>query len=236
MLAASVVGPAALDGDVLHVTGETPTLDFGGGAVTLVHDAAEDQLSCSGRIQATDLFVEVDGTMMSVAALLRKVARMEEKLEAMKRFAGWVPPSAPPPYLPPVSPPPMTCTYNVTTRQHGPGDNTGRYTMVQFSSTDTSLVAASFLLNCVGMSESFASISPDVAASTSAKASSCQARYRLDVWVLRLASNNEVLGRLHCCNNLNEVVQITKACNTSSVVPATHWDVHPRGTNVLLLG
>ena len=96
-LAASVVGQVALDGDVLHVTGEMPTLDFGGGAVTLVHDAAEDQLSCSGRIQATDLFVEVDGTMMSVVALLRRVAMMEEQLEAMKRFVGWVPPSAPPP-------------------------------------------------------------------------------------------------------------------------------------------
>ena len=29
LLAASVLGPAALDGDVLHVTGETPTLDLG---------------------------------------------------------------------------------------------------------------------------------------------------------------------------------------------------------------
>ena len=54
---------------------------------TAVHRIFEDHAG-DDVISEERLFVEVDGTMMSVAALLRKVARMEEQLEARLQKAG----------------------------------------------------------------------------------------------------------------------------------------------------
>ena len=66
VLVASVL--AVQDGAVLELTGEAPKVEFGG-ALTLIHNATEDQLTCSGKIQASDVLIE--GTSTTVADLIQ---------------------------------------------------------------------------------------------------------------------------------------------------------------------
>ena len=101
--------PAAADDNVLKLNGEAPKVDFGGGALTLIHSPSEDKLTCSGTIQAEDVIIE--GASMTVKEALRKYERMTREVEEMERLVGLMPPPASPlpdmppsPSLPPSSP------------------------------------------------------------------------------------------------------------------------------------
>lgn len=72
VLAVSVLGQADQIGGVLELTGEAAKVEFGGGALTLIHDSTEDELVCSGSIRASD--VRIAGTSSSVLDLLATVS------------------------------------------------------------------------------------------------------------------------------------------------------------------
>jgi len=123
---------ATQNGAVLELTGDAPKVEFGG-ALTLIHNATEDKLTCSGKIQAADVLIE--GTSTTVADLIGEMAVLRQAMEVvrqematMKAFVGMMPPppspapaqpspSAPPtnppagpPPKPPPPPPPLCCS------------------------------------------------------------------------------------------------------------------------------
>lgn len=88
VLAISVLGQALQNGAVLELTGEAAKVEFGG-ALTLIHNSTEDQLVCSGKIQASDVIIE--GTTTSVADLIGEVATLRQEMAAVKAFVGMMP-------------------------------------------------------------------------------------------------------------------------------------------------
>ena len=89
---------AVQNGAVLEMTGDAAKIEFGG-ALTLIHNNTEDQLTCSGKIQASDVLIE--GTSTTVADLIGEVATLRQEMAAVKAFVGMMPPPASPPLLPP---------------------------------------------------------------------------------------------------------------------------------------
>ena len=87
------------------MTGDAAKIEFGG-ALTLIHNNTEDQLTCSGKIQASDVLIE--GTSTTVADLIGEVAALRQDMAAVKQFVGMMPP--PPPLPPPPSAPPGPTT------------------------------------------------------------------------------------------------------------------------------
>lgn len=95
---------AVQNGALLELTGEAPMIKFDG-ALTLVHNATEDKLACSGEFEAAD--VRIAGTTTTVAELILKVGSLESDVAALKQFVGMMPPPASPsPEMPPPSSPP----------------------------------------------------------------------------------------------------------------------------------
>jgi len=93
---------AVQNGAVLELTGDAAKIEFGG-ALTLIHNNTEDQLTCSGKIQASDVLIE--GTSTTVAQMMGRLATLEQEMAAVKAFVGMMPPPAsPPPSLPPSAP------------------------------------------------------------------------------------------------------------------------------------
>jgi len=90
----------AQNGAVLELTGDSPKVDFGG-ALTLIHNATEDKLTCSGTLEASD--VRIAGTSTTVAQLIAEHATMKDDIAALKQFVGMMPPPASPPPLAPLS-------------------------------------------------------------------------------------------------------------------------------------
>ena len=84
LLVASVL--AVQNGAVLEMTGDAPTVHFGelGGSdvLTLIHNATEDELVCSGKIRASDVLIE--GTSTTVADLISKVGSLEHDVAVLK--------------------------------------------------------------------------------------------------------------------------------------------------------
>ena len=68
---------AVQNGAVLEMTGEAAKIEFGG-ALTLSHNTSEDQLTCSGKIKATDVLIE--GTSTTVADLIGEVATLKDQM------------------------------------------------------------------------------------------------------------------------------------------------------------
>ena len=87
---------AVQNGAVLEMTGDAAKIEFGG-ALTLIHNATEDKLTCSGKIQASDVLIE--GTSTTVADVIGEVAALRQEMAAVKAFVGMMPPSAPLPSL-----------------------------------------------------------------------------------------------------------------------------------------
>ena len=87
-------------------------------ALTLVHSPAEDKLTCSGTLEATD--VRIAGTSTTMADLIREVAAFRQEMADMKQFVGMMPPPVSPPLFPPPSSPsppaspPREAYYEVT--------------------------------------------------------------------------------------------------------------------------
>lgn len=86
VLAALALGfVKAEKGAVLELTGDAPTVHFGelGGSnvLTLVHSPAEEKLTCSGILEASD--VRINGTSTTVADLISRVATFQEQIQAM---------------------------------------------------------------------------------------------------------------------------------------------------------
>ena len=94
----------AQNGAVLEMTGDAAKIEFGG-ALTLIHNTTEDQLTCSGKIQASDVLIE--GTSTTVADLIGEVATLRQEMAAVKAFVGMMPPPASPPASPPSPPLPL---------------------------------------------------------------------------------------------------------------------------------
>ena len=71
---------------ILELTGDAPTVHFGklGGSdvLTLVHSPAEEKLTCSGTLEATD--VRIAGTSTTVADLIGEVATLRQEMAAVK--------------------------------------------------------------------------------------------------------------------------------------------------------
>ena len=90
---------ATQNGALLELAGEAPTVHFGkvdaAGALTLIHNATEDELVCSGKIKATDVLIV--GTSTTVADLIGEVATLRQEMAAVKQFVGMMPPPASPP-------------------------------------------------------------------------------------------------------------------------------------------
>jgi len=95
------------DGSSLQLTGDTPKVEFGG-ALTLIHNATEDELVCSGKIRASDVIIE--GTSTTVADLIGEVATLRQEMAAVRAFVGMMPPPA----MPPAAPPAVLGVANVT--------------------------------------------------------------------------------------------------------------------------
>jgi len=110
LLVASVLGQqVAPNGAVLEMTGDAAKIEFGG-ALTLIHNNTEDQLTCSGKIQASDVLIE--GTSTTVADLIGEVAALRQEMTAVKNFVGMMPPPpSPPPAQPPAPASPAIFTY-----------------------------------------------------------------------------------------------------------------------------
>jgi len=87
VLVASVL--AAQNGAVLELTGEAPKVEFGG-ALTLIHNATEDELVCSGKIRASDVVIE--GTSTTVADLIGEVATLRQDMAHVLRSVTFIPP------------------------------------------------------------------------------------------------------------------------------------------------
>ena len=85
---------------VLQLNGHTSKIEFGG-ALTLIHNATEDELSCSGKIKAIDLLIE--GTSTTVAQMMAEHATMKDDIAALKQAVGMMPPPMAPPAPPPTS-------------------------------------------------------------------------------------------------------------------------------------
>ena len=68
---------AVQNGAVLEMTGDAAKIEFGG-ALTLIHNTAEDQLTCSGKTQASDVLIE--GTSTTVADLIGEVAALRKNV------------------------------------------------------------------------------------------------------------------------------------------------------------
>ena len=81
----------------LHVAGAQSVIQFGtqDDSVTLIRNATEDELVCSGKIKATDVLIE--GTSTTVADLIGEVATLRQEMAAVKAFVGMMPPPASPP-------------------------------------------------------------------------------------------------------------------------------------------
>jgi len=94
-----VLWQVASNGAVLEMSGDAAKIEFGG-ALTLIHNTTEDQLTCSGKIQASDVLIE--GTSTTVAEMMAEHAAMKDDIAALKQFVGMMPP----PSMPPAAPPP----------------------------------------------------------------------------------------------------------------------------------
>ena len=102
---------AVQNGAVLEMTGDAAKIEFGGG-LTLSHNTSEDQLTCSGKIKATDVLIE--GTSTTVADLIGEVAVLRQEMAAVKAFVGMMPP--------PASPLPSVPTYQYAGATFANGD------------------------------------------------------------------------------------------------------------------
>ena len=80
LLVASVL--AVQNSGVLELTGDAPKVQFG--ALTLIHNATEDKLTCSGTLEASD--VRITGTSTTVADLITRLAALESQTSAMLRM------------------------------------------------------------------------------------------------------------------------------------------------------
>lgn len=103
----SVLSQEATSGAVLELTGDEPTVRFGGD-LTLVHDASNNKLSCSGALEAADL--RIAGSSVSVAQMMTRLASLESlqsqmvtRLSSLEARVATL--EASPPSLPPSSPP-----------------------------------------------------------------------------------------------------------------------------------
>lgn len=67
---------AVQNGAVLDLTGDAAQIEFGG-ALTLIHNATDDTLECSGAIKAADYTASCNGT-------LAKMCAMQSELHALK--------------------------------------------------------------------------------------------------------------------------------------------------------
>jgi hypothetical protein len=70
----------------LKISGVQSVLQFGSenDSVTLVRDATEDELVCSGKIKASDMLIE--GTSTTVAALIGEVANLRQEMGQMQSW------------------------------------------------------------------------------------------------------------------------------------------------------
>ena len=172
---------AAQNGAVLELTGNAPAVHFGelGGSdtLTLIHNSTDDKLTCSGKIQASDVLIE--GTSTTVAQMMSRMATLEQELEAVKQFVGIMPPPAMPPLRPPnfpslgpptsppsplspspANPPPDTATITASSRYSthtttGPADALSSWHWHTQSSSpycDRVLFSASFSRSACGCS------------------------------------------------------------------------------------
>ena len=71
---------ALQNGALLEMTGDAAKIEFGG-AFTLIHNATDDSLECSGKIKASDILIE--GTSTTVADLISKVASLEVQISRL---------------------------------------------------------------------------------------------------------------------------------------------------------
>jgi len=97
ILVASVLGQ---DPTRFQIAGTQSVIQFGSqdDSVTLIRNATEDELVCSGKFKATDVLIE--GTTTTVAQMMAEHATMKDDIAALKRFVGMMPPSSPPPSFP----------------------------------------------------------------------------------------------------------------------------------------
>ena len=77
---------AVQNGAVLEMTGDAAKIEFGG-ALTLIHNTSENQLTCSGKIQASDVLIE--GTSTSVADLISRMATLETQMGHVLNMVGF---------------------------------------------------------------------------------------------------------------------------------------------------
>ena len=94
-----------------EIAGAHAVLQFGtqDDYVTLIRNATEDELVCSGKIKATDVLIE--GTSTTVADLIREFDALRTRMTAIEQFLGMMPPPPSSPPYPP-SPPPVSYTTN----------------------------------------------------------------------------------------------------------------------------
>ena len=101
----SVLGQEAASGSVLELTGDEATVRFGR-SLSLVHDASNDKLSCSGALEAADL--RIAGSSVTVAQMMSRLASLESlqsqmgvRLSSLEaQIATLEAPPSPPPLLP----------------------------------------------------------------------------------------------------------------------------------------
>ena len=79
-----------------QIAGARSVIQFGtqDDSVTLIRNATEDELVCSGKIKATDVLIE--GTSTTVAQMMTRLATVEQEMATVKAFLGMVPPPSPP--------------------------------------------------------------------------------------------------------------------------------------------
>ena len=104
-------------GALLRLTGEGPTVHFGAlGAsdkLTLIHNASEDKLTCSGEFEASD--VRIAGTDMTVAQLMTEFTTMKAQMAHVLKMVAFI---TPPPMMPPPSMPPSPPSWQHFTNLH----------------------------------------------------------------------------------------------------------------------
>ena len=76
---------AVQNGAVLDMTGEAAKINFDG-ALTLIHNATEDKLTCSGTLEASD--VRIAGTSTTVADLIGEVATLRQEVAGIVSASG----------------------------------------------------------------------------------------------------------------------------------------------------